>query len=98
MSAELVTGLKKCPIGADLLIKQHHGIGNGIGFAAEFRDDISPLSKIIIVSESFVEELMNKKNAGENEIKVGEIIKDLKEKFPKHSYKKIVDTLNSLKI
>jgi response regulator RpfG family c-di-GMP phosphodiesterase len=98
LSAELVTGLRKCPIGADLLIKQHHGIGNGIGFAAEFRDDISPLSKIIIVSEAFVEELMYKKDKGSGEIKVSDIILDLKERFPKHSYKKIVDTLNSLKI
>jgi response regulator RpfG family c-di-GMP phosphodiesterase len=97
LSAELVSGLKRCPIGADLLIRQHHGVGNGSGFAAEFRDDISPLSKIIIVSEAFIDELFSKRNLGESVV-ISDIIKELKDRFSKHTYKKIIDTLNTLKI
>lgn len=97
ISAELITGMKKCPIGADLMIKQHHGISNGIGFATEYRDDISPLSKIIIISEAFVEELMSMKDKGES-YNLELILEKLNERFPKHTYKKIIETLVSIKI
>jgi HD-GYP domain-containing protein (c-di-GMP phosphodiesterase class II) len=98
LSAELVSGLKKCPIGSDLLIKQHHGMGNGVGFATEFRDDISPLSKIIIISEAFIECMMENKVESEKQCKLNEIISNLNEQFPKHTYKKIIETLSTIKI
>jgi hypothetical protein len=97
ISAELVTGLKKCPIGADLMIKQHHGISNGVGFATEYRDDISPLSKIIIISEAFIEEFMVFKNKNEA-INIDLILEKLNDRFPKHTYKKIIETLQTIKI
>lgn len=96
-SAELVIGIKKCPLGADLLIKQHHGMINGIGFAIDFKDDISPLSKIIIVSEAFVEELLKQKKI-KSDVSIENILNALKEKFPKHTYLKLVDTLKGIKI
>lgn len=98
ISAELVSGLKKCPMGADLLIKQHHGMGNGIGFAVEYRDDVSPLSKVIIISEAFVEELLRLRDQGSDKISVGQIMAVLNERFSKHTYKKIIETLVTLKI
>lgn len=97
ISAELVTGLKKCPIGADLMIKQHHGISNGVGFATEYRDDISPLSKIIIISEAFIEEFMQLKNKNES-INIELILETLNDRFPKHTYKKIIETLQTIKL
>jgi len=98
-SAEMVAKLKKCPMGADLLIKQHHGMSNGVGFAMEYKDDISPLSKIIIISEAFVDEFLKKKeNDPLSELDIGEIIETLNEKFKKHTYKKIIETLIKIKI
>jgi HD-GYP domain-containing protein (c-di-GMP phosphodiesterase class II) len=96
--AEMVSGLKKCPIGADLLIRQHHGMSNGIGFAMEYRDDISPLSKIIIISEAFVEEVLKLKKEKQEKITVPEIIELLKVKFDKHTYRKIIETINTLRL
>jgi HD-GYP domain-containing protein (c-di-GMP phosphodiesterase class II) len=96
--AEMVSGLKKCPIGADLLIRQHHGMSNGIGFAMEYRDDISPLSKIIIISEAFVEEVLRLKKEKQEKITVPEIIESLKVKFDKHTYRKIIETINTLRL
>lgn len=58
MSAEVVLGYKKAPLGVDLLIKQHHGMTNGVGFAIEYKDDISPLSKVVIIAEAFVNEYL----------------------------------------
>jgi response regulator RpfG family c-di-GMP phosphodiesterase len=99
LSAEFVMKLKKCPIGADLLIKQHHGMNNGVGFAVDYKDDISPLSKVIIIGEAFVQELINlKMTSPASTLDIQEIIKNLHERFNKHTYKKIIETLASLHI
>ncbi|MBP9680995.1 MAG: hypothetical protein KBD76_06295 [Bacteriovorax sp.] len=99
LAAELILTFKKAPMGVDLLIKQHHGMTNGVGFAMEFKDDISPLSKIIIISEAFVEEYMKGKELDSNyQMDLKKMILELNLKFKKNSYKKIVETLESLKI
>lgn len=97
LSAEMILTYKRAPLGADLLIKQHHGMTNGVGFALEFKDDISPLSKIVLVSEAFVEEYMKAKDNDSNyQIDVKKINQTLIEKFRKSTYKKIIETLDSL--
>ena len=99
MSAEIVLGYKKAPLGVDLLIKQHHGMTNGVGFAIEYKDDISPLSKVVIIAEAFVSEYLKAKEAhGESGIDIKKIIPVLNEKFRKSSYRKIVETLDSLRL
>lgn len=98
-AAELVAGLKKSPIGSDQLIRQHHGMNTGIGFAQEYKEDISPLAKIIIISESFVEMFIQQKGQNPNQpIDIIEIIQRLNEKFKLNSYKKIIETLVTLNI
>lgn len=99
LAAEVVISYKRAPMGADLLIKQHHGMTNGIGFAIDFKDDVSPLSKIVLIAESFVEEYMKGKDADANyQINLKQIIAQLKEKFSKSTYKKIVDTLETIRL
>ncbi len=99
LAAEVVISYKRAPMGADLLIKQHHGMTNGIGFAIDFKDDVSPLSKIVLISEAFVEEYMKGKDTDANyQINMKQIIAQLKEKFSKSTYKKIVDTLETIKL
>lgn len=99
LAAEMVITYKRAPMGADLLIKQHHGMTNGVGFAIEFKDDVSPLSKIVLIAEAFVEEYMKGKDADANyQINLKHIIPILKEKFNKSTYKKIVDTLETIKL
>lgn len=72
---------------------------NGIGFAIDFKDDVSPLSKIVLIAESFVEEYMKGKDADSNyQINTKQIIAQLKEKFSKSTYRKIVDTLETIKL
>lgn len=99
LSAEIVMTYKRAPMGADLLIKQHHGMTSGVGFAIEFKDDISPLSKIVLISEAFVEEYMKAKDNDPNyQIDAKKIIQQLNEKFKKSTYKKIIETLVSLRL
>lgn len=96
MAAEVIVTYKRAPIGADLLIKQHHGITNGIGFAIDFKDDISPLSKIVLISEAFVEEFMKLRDQNPDyQLDVKKIIAVLNEKFKKTTYKKIIETLDN---
>ncbi len=99
LAAEIMVTHKRSPIGSDLLIKQHHGMTSGVGFAMEFKDDISPLSKIVLVAESFVEEFLKEKE--ENplyQLDVKKIQASLVEKFKKSTYKKIVETLNTMSV
>ncbi len=99
MAAELMATHKRSPIGSDLLIKQHHGMTSGVGFAMEFRDDISPLSKVVLVAEAFVEEFLKEKD--ENalyQLDVKKIQATLVEKFKKSTYRKLVATLSSISV
>jgi len=95
LSAEVIINFKRSPIGADLLIKQHHGNINGIGFAVEYKDDISPISKIILISESFIEEYFKAFEEDPNKsVEIKKIIASLHLKFKRPTYRKIIDTLN----
>lgn len=87
----------KCPIGVDSIILQHHGTSNGLGFATTYKDDISPLAKVLIVSEAFTEELFKAVKRGEK-VNIPEIIQHLIEKFPKHTYVKLTKTLENLRL
>ena len=96
LAAEMIVPFKRAPIGADLLIKQHHGITNGVGFAMEFKDDVSPLSKIVLVAEAFIEEFMKQRDEDPNyQLDAKKIIAGLNEKFRRTTYKKIIETLDN---
>jgi CheY-like chemotaxis protein len=96
LAAEVIVTYKRAPIGADLLIKQHHGITNGIGFAVDYKDDISPISKVVLVAESVVEEFMKQRDLNPDYvIDIKKIIEFLNEKFKRTTYKKIIETLEN---
>jgi response regulator RpfG family c-di-GMP phosphodiesterase len=92
LGAELVVGFKRCPMGVDILIKHHHGMKKGRGFSQNYAEDLSPLSKIIVIAEMFVEELIkSKENKKSFELKI--IIPELMLRFQTPSYTKIVQSL-----
>lgn len=99
MAAELILTYRRAPMGADLLIKQHHGMTNGVGFAVDYKDDISPLSKIVLISEAFVEEYMKGKEGDPKfQVDMRKILPLLNEKFRRNTYKKIIETLETLRL
>jgi HD-GYP domain-containing protein (c-di-GMP phosphodiesterase class II) len=99
MAGELVRSFSRMPIGADMIIMQHHGTTSGKGFAMNFKDDISPLSKIVLIAEEMAYHLYTLKKTGQKfaDHKEG-IIKELREKFRMHTYKKMVNALESLEV
>jgi CheY-like chemotaxis protein/response regulator RpfG family c-di-GMP phosphodiesterase len=99
LAAEMMLSHKRSPIGSDLLIKQHHGMTSGVGFALEYKDDISPLSKIVLISEAFVEEFMKQRDDNTSYVlDIKKVQASLIEKFRKSTYKKIIETLDTLKM
>lgn len=89
--------LPKTPLGADTITTQHHGATNGVGFAMDPGDDVSPLAKVILIGESFVDEFLKTKDEGiKPETMV--IIEELQERFTNKSYLKIISNLENIKL
>lgn len=94
LAGQIVSKFPRCPMGADMIVTQHHGMANGRGFAINYKDDISPLSKIMIIAEEVTTYiLINFQNIKADEKinvdkdKIGAV---LDEKFKTHTYKKII--------
>jgi hypothetical protein len=97
MAAELVVAYKRCPIGADILIKHHHGMKKGSGFANRYPEDLSTISKILLVAEAFTEHFLNFAEKGES-WQMKDILPKLIYEFDSESYTKIVKVLVGLPI
>jgi HD-GYP domain-containing protein (c-di-GMP phosphodiesterase class II) len=97
LAGEIIHKFPHCPMGADQLIKQHHGVTNGVGFAVKYRDDISPLAKVILIAEHFTEEVFKACDDGKK-LNKQFVIATLKERYGKSSYIKIVDHLENIEI
>lgn len=92
LAAELVVTYKRSPMGADILIKQHHGMKKGKGFVRAYVEDLSPLSKVILIAEMFVEEFMIAHEENKS-FSTEETILKLIALFKSPSYHKLVESL-----
>lgn len=95
LAAEMVVTYKRCPMGADVLIKHHHGMKKGAGFANKYPEDLSPLSKVLLIAEAFVEQFIATTDKKEK-VEMRAIIPKLVEEFVTPSYIKIIQTLVNL--
>lgn len=93
LAAEMVVGYKRCPMGADVLIKQHHGMKKGKGFVKFYMEDLSPLSKVILIAEMFVEEFLKAQKDKSQPFNTKTIIPKMISEFKTPSYTKIVQSL-----
>jgi response regulator RpfG family c-di-GMP phosphodiesterase len=95
MAGDLVKTFPRCPMGADMIISQHHGMTSGQGFAVNFKDDISPLSKIMIIAEDIGTDLLvNQNENGKITINKKTISKRLTKKYRNHTYRKVIEAFN----
>jgi len=85
-AAMLVQTYPKLPQGVDLIIKQHHGVSNGVGFPDVLTASISPMAVFFVVVEDFVSQLLG---LGDNLSQIPSILKNLKEKYQLPSYRKV---------
>lgn len=100
LAGQLVKTFPRCPMGADMIVTQHHGVTSGKGFAVNFKDDISPLSKIIIVAEDVASEMLTKlKNGDKKRLADKELyLEKLREKYRNHTYKKILQAFEAVQL
>lgn len=87
--ATLMQGIPKLPQGVDIIVKQHHGQSNGIGFPDKLSSSISPLAIFFIVIEHFVTLLLEYKEKINFEV----IFDELYNTHTLPSYRKIIDVL-----
>jgi HD-GYP domain-containing protein (c-di-GMP phosphodiesterase class II) len=93
IAAELVSKFPHAPMGADQLIRQHHGSLNGVGFSEHFGNNVSPMSIVFIVAEEFTRIVL--KHA-DSEMNRTEMIRELKEVFPTSRFQKVIELLNTI--
>lgn len=93
IAAEYITKFPHAPMGADQIIRQHHGQLHGVGFTDHYGSNISPLAMVFIVAEAFTKIIMNKKTA---ELGRDEIMAELKREFTTNRFLKIVEKLETL--
>ena len=100
LAGQLVKTFPRCPIGADMIVTQHHGMTSGQGFAVNYKDDISPLSKIMIISEEVSTNILQEFDSADGKIKVNKeaIATHLHERFRNHTYKKVIDAFEEAKL
>jgi response regulator RpfG family c-di-GMP phosphodiesterase len=93
ISAELVSKFPHAPMGADQIIRQHHGTLNGVGFSEHFGNNVSPMSIVFIVAEEFTRIVLK---YSESEMNRTQMIRELKDAFPKARFQKVIDLLNTI--
>lgn len=93
MSAEIVARFPHSPMGADQIIRQHHGMLNGIGFSEHYGANVSPVAIVFIVSEEFTRIILARENGPFN---IQEMIGELKQVFPTSRFQKVIALLESI--
>lgn len=96
MAAEIVQKFPNAPIGADIIITQHHGMTSGQGFAKTYTNNTSPLAIVFMVAEEFSHLILQYPDGTDLESKKEEMISRLKSIYGRANYLKVIDTLNSV--
>jgi len=95
LAAELVSRYPHAPMGADQIIRQHHGVLNGVGFSDHFGANLSPLAIVLIVAEELTRLILQQEVTP---IDGAGLIRELKETFPTSRFQKIIEILERLQI
>ena len=92
-ASELARIFPKSPAGVDLLIRQHHGALNGVGFPENFSPNLSPLSLNFMVAEAYTDKVIE---AGDGKINKKLIFSFLNRRYPTSRFKKIIEALDKI--
>jgi len=93
VAAELVHKYPHAPMGADQIIRQHHGMLNGIGFSDHFGANLSPMAIVFVVAEEFTRIIIQQENGPYNS---KDMVRGLRESFPTSRFQKIIDSLEQV--
>lgn len=93
MAADFVAKFPHAPMGADQIIRQHHGTLNGIGFSEHFGNNVSPISIVFIVAEEFTRIILKRETGPFDR---NEMLRELKEEFPTSRFQKVIELLQTI--
>lgn len=93
LAATLAQKMPHAPAGIDIIIRQHHGTSNGVGFIENYNASISKLAIAFIVIERFVWRLMN---FDKNKDTLISILDSLRDEFTLPSYKHVLETIRNV--
>lgn len=93
IAAELVHKYPHAPMGADQIIRQHHGMLNGTGFSDHFGANLSPMAIVFVVAEEFTRIIIEREN-GPYDVK--EMAKHLKATFPTSRFQKMIEIVEKI--
>lgn len=94
LAAELIQKYPHAPMGADQIIRQHHGITHGIGFSETYGGNLSPMTIVFIIAEEVTDQIIR---AGKD-LNYDALINRMREKYPTQRFQKIIDILEKLSI
>jgi hypothetical protein len=89
--AMMIENYPGSPMGSEEIIREHHGVKNGIGFSTNLNYDLHHLSMVFIVCEAFVHELLNTESINRNSIRMS--LEKMSKIYNKNFYKKALDSL-----
>ena len=91
ISAEYITKFPHAPMGADQIIRQHHGQLHGLGFSDNYGANMTPMAIVFIVAEEFTRMII-----ANPDITLEEILKELRVVFTTNRFLKFVEKLETI--
>ncbi len=91
--SELIKNYPRSPMGADQLIRQHHGTMNGIGFTLTVPLHLSPLAVVFMIAEEYAESILKSRA---DEFPKQLVLDRMKDKFSKGKHRKILEVLEGI--
>ena len=81
-------------MGADQIIRQHHGITHGIGFSETYGGNLSPMTIVFIIAEEVTDQIIR---AGKD-LNFPALINRMRDKYPTHRFQKIIDIMEQISL
>jgi HD-GYP domain-containing protein (c-di-GMP phosphodiesterase class II) len=88
-ASDIITGTPLYSEYLQLVLLQHQGSEDGIGFPDSPSEDVHPIAKVYMIADAFVKTMLNP-NAPKNK---KDILTILYARFPNRSYQKVIRTL-----
>ncbi len=92
IAATIISKYPNAPIGVEQIIKQHHGMPNGVGFSEHYGQNISPLAIVFILAEDLVDSILKANTSFKFEVK----ILQMRKRYETQRFQKIIDVLERI--
>ncbi len=92
LTATLIQNYPGAPVGVEQIIKQHHGVTNGVGFSEHYSQNISPMAIVFILAEDLVESLIFPPKNFSFKTKISQMRKT----YHTQRFQKIIDALETV--